>query len=44
MTISALAATIQMDGMPVTVVTAHFKSKLINYPANRAWWVGPSSP
>jgi endonuclease/exonuclease/phosphatase family metal-dependent hydrolase len=28
---SALAATIQLNGTPLTVVTAHFKSKLINY-------------
>jgi endonuclease/exonuclease/phosphatase family metal-dependent hydrolase len=28
---SAVAATIQVAGTPVTVVTAHFKSKLINY-------------
>jgi hypothetical protein len=28
---SAVAATVQISGTPVTVVTAHFKSKLINY-------------
>lgn len=32
---SALAATIQIDGTPVTVITAHFKSKLINYARKR---------
>jgi endonuclease/exonuclease/phosphatase family metal-dependent hydrolase len=31
----ALAATIQVDGTPLTVVTAHFKSKLINYARKR---------
>jgi hypothetical protein len=28
---SALAATVEVDGGPLTVVTAHFKSKLISY-------------
>jgi endonuclease/exonuclease/phosphatase family metal-dependent hydrolase len=28
---SGLGATVEVDGVPVTVVTAHFKSKLINY-------------
>jgi endonuclease/exonuclease/phosphatase family metal-dependent hydrolase len=28
---SAVAATVQISGTPVTVLTAHFKSKLINY-------------
>jgi len=28
---SGLEATVQVEGVPVTVVTAHFKSKLINY-------------
>jgi endonuclease/exonuclease/phosphatase family metal-dependent hydrolase len=32
---SALGATIQVNGTPVTVVTAHFKSKLINYARKR---------
>ena len=28
----ALEVTVEVDGTPVTVLTAHFKSKLINYP------------
>jgi hypothetical protein len=28
----ALAATVTIDGTPVTVVTTHLKSKLISYP------------
>jgi endonuclease/exonuclease/phosphatase family metal-dependent hydrolase len=30
-----LAGTVEVDGVPVTVVTAHFKSKLINYARKR---------
>lgn len=37
----ALGATIEVDGTPVTVVTAHFKSKLINY-ARKTGLVGGS--